>query len=123
MLGVGGKVFTMLDTAYVYMDVYLPTLSADKVKIGADSRILLDGYPDRPIPAKVSYLASQAQFTPKMVETKNDRDKLMFRVRVKIDPDRAHAHASEVRSGLPGMAYVKTDDAKEWPVTLQGRKE
>jgi HlyD family secretion protein len=123
VLGAGGKVFTMLDTAYVYMDVYLPTLSADKVKIGADSRILLDGYPDRPIPAKVSYLASQAQFTPKMVETKNDRDKLMFRVRVKIDPNRAHAHASEVRSGLPGMAYVKTDDVKEWPATLQGRKE
>ncbi len=123
VLAAGGKVFTMLDTAYVYMDVYLPTLSADKVKIGADSRIVLDAFPDRPIPAKVSYLASQAQFTPKMVETKNDRDKLMFRVRVKINPDLARAHASEVRSGLPGVAYVKTDDAQAWPDSLRGRQE
>jgi HlyD family secretion protein len=123
VLPAGGKVFTMLDTAYVYMDIYLPTLAADKVKIGADGRILLDAFPDRPIPAKVSYLASQAQFTPKMVETKNDRDKLMFRVRVKIAPDLAKAHADAVRSGLPGVAYVRTDDSHPWPDSLQGRKE
>ena len=67
------------------VDVYLPTLAADKVNVGADARILLDAFPDRPIPAKVSFLASQAQFTPKMVETKNDRDKLMFRIRVRIE--------------------------------------
>jgi HlyD family secretion protein len=121
VLAAGGKVFTMLDTSYVYMDVYLPTLSADKVNVGADARILLDAFPDRPIPAKVSFLASQAQFTPKMVETKNDRDKLMFRVRVKIDSDLARAHAEEVRSGLPGVAYVKTDAAQAWPASLQGK--
>jgi HlyD family secretion protein len=121
VLAAGGKVFTMLDTAYVYMDVYLPTLSADKVNVGADARILLDAFPDRPIPAKVSFLASQAQFTPKMVETKNDRDKLMFRVRIKIDSDLARAHAEEVRSGLPGVAYVKIDAAQAWPASLQGK--
>lgn len=121
VLAAGGKVFTMLDTSYVYMDVYLPTLAADKVNVGADARILLDAFPDRPIPAKVAFLASQAQFTPKMVETKNDRDKLMFRVRVKIDPDLARAHAEEVRSGLPGVAYVKTDAAQAWPASLQGK--
>ncbi len=120
VLAVGGKVFTMLDTGYVYMDVYLPTLQADKVKVGADARIALDAYPDRIIPAKVSFLADQAQFTPKMVETKNDRDRLMFRVRVKIDPDRARDHADEVRSGLPGVAYVKLDDKAEWPEALKG---
>jgi HlyD family secretion protein len=122
VLPAGGKVFTMLDTSYVYMDVYLPTLSADKVRIGADSRIVLDAFPDRPVPAKVSFLASHAQFTPKMVETKSDRDKLMFRVRVKVDPDLARAHADAVRSGLPGMAYVKTDPAPPWPASLQGRQ-
>ena len=57
VLPAGGKVFTMLDTSYVYMDVYLPTLKADKVKIGSDARIVLDAYPDRPIPAKVSFIA------------------------------------------------------------------
>ncbi len=120
VLGVGGKVFTMLDTSYVYMDIYLPTLTADRVKIGASARILLDAYPDRPIPAKVSFLSDQAQFTPKMVETKSDRDRMMFRVRVKIDADKARDHADEVRSGLPGVAYVKLDEKQDWPEALKG---
>jgi HlyD family secretion protein len=120
VLPAGGKVFTMLDTSYVYMDVYLPTLAADKVKVGAEGRIVLDAFPDRPIPAKVSFLAEQAQFTPKMVETQSDRDKLMFRVRVKIDADRSKGHADAVRSGLPGMAYVNTDDKAAWTPGLQG---
>ena len=123
VLPAGGKVFTMLDTSYVYMDVYLPTLNADKVKIGSDARILLDAYPDRPIPAKVSFLAAQAQFTPKMVETQNDRDKLMFRVRVRIDAARSKAHEDSVRSGLPGAAYIKTDPKAAWTPALQGSAE
>ena len=93
VLPAGGRVFTMLDIAYVYMDIYLPTEAAGKVKIGGDARIVLDAVPDIAIPAKVSFIANQAQFTPKTVETKDERDKLMFRVRVKIDPDRLRARA------------------------------
>jgi HlyD family secretion protein len=120
VLAAGGKVFTMLDLTYVYMDLYLPTTEAGKVKIGADARIVLDAYPDHPIPAKVSFVASQAQFTPKTVETKTERDKLMFRIRVRIDPERLLARADAVRSGLPGVAYVRWDPAIAWPAKLQG---
>jgi HlyD family secretion protein len=120
VLPVGGKVFTMLDIEYVYMDVYLPTSEAGKVKIGADARIVLDAVPNLAIPAKVAFVATQAQFTPKTVETKDERDKLMFRIRVKIDPERLRAHAASVRSGLPGVAYVKYDPALAWPPKLQG---
>jgi HlyD family secretion protein len=120
VLPAGGKVFTMLDISYVYMDIYLPALEAGKVKVGTDARILLDAYPTSPIPAKVSFLASQAQFTPKTVETQSERDKLMFRVRVRIDPDRSREHAPSVRSGLPGIAYVLTDSTVAWPTNLQG---
>ena len=121
VLPAGGRVFTMLDIAYVYMDVYLPTLDVDRVKIGNDARILLDAFPDRPIPAKVSFIASQAQFTPKMVETQTERERLMFRTRVRIDPERSRAHAYAVRSGLPGIAYVKLDPKIAWPKRLQGQ--
>jgi len=121
VLSAGGKIFTMLDTSYVYMDIYLPTLEAGRVKVGADARILLDAYPDHPIPAKVVFIATQAQFTPKMVETKTERDKLMFRIRVRIDPERLHAHADAVRSGLPGVAYVKFDPNTAWPERLIGK--
>ncbi|MGJ5204219.1 HlyD family secretion protein [Bradyrhizobium sp. HKCCYLR20261] len=119
VLGAGGKVFTMLDTGYVYMDVFLPTEEVGKVKIGSDARIVLDAYPDRPIPAKVSFVASQAQFTPKTVETRSERDKLMFRIRVRVDQDRLAAHADAVRSGLPGVAYVRWNPDTAWPARLQ----
>ncbi len=119
VLPAGGHVFAMLDTSDVYMDVYLPTAQAGKVRYGADARIVLDAYPNIAIPAKVNYIATQAQFTPKTVETQTERDKLMFRIRVQIDPERLRTRAERVRSGLPGIAYVKADPAVEWPAALQ----
>jgi HlyD family secretion protein len=119
VLPAGGKVFTMLDASYVYMDIYLPTAEAGRVRIGSDGRIVLDAYPGHVIPAKVVFIASQAQFTPKTVETKDERDKLMFRVRVRIDPQRLEGRAAIVKSGLPGIAYVRTDPSVAWPANLR----
>ena len=119
VLPAGGKVFTMLDASYVYMDIYLPSVEAGRVMIGSEARIIVDAYPDHVIPAKVVFVASQAQFTPKTVETKAERDKLMFRIRVRIDPDRLVGREAMVRSGLPGVAYVRTDPSVAWPPSLQ----
>jgi HlyD family secretion protein len=119
VLPAGGKVFTMLDISYVYMDIYLPAPESGKIKVGTDARILLDAYPNVPIPAKVSFIASQAQFTPKTVETQSERDKLVFRIRVRIDADRSRIHAVSVRSGLPGVAYLRADPKVNWPKNLQ----
>ena len=119
VLGAGGRVFTMLDMSYVYMDVFLPTGEAGRVELGADARIVLDAQPNAPVPAKVVFVASQNQFTPKMVETKAERDRMMFRVRVRIDPNLARAHAAQIRAGLPGLAYVLVDPRATWPATLQ----
>lgn len=119
VLPAGGKIFTMLDTSYVYMDIYLPTGEAGRIRIGSDARIVLDPYPDHVIPAKVVFVAKEAQFTPKMVETKDERDKLMFRIRVRIDPVLLKGRAGLVRSGLPGIAYVRTDPKVSWPLELK----
>ena len=119
VLPAGGKVFTMLDASYVYMDIYSPTAEAGRIRIGSDARIVLDAYPGHVIPAKVVFVASQAQFTPKTVETKAERDKLMFRIRVRIDPERLKGREAMVRSGLPGVAYVATDPSVAWPAALQ----
>jgi HlyD family secretion protein len=120
VLPAGGKVFTMLDLSYVYMDIYLPTVQAGKVKFDADARIVLDANSQVAIPAKVSFIATQAQFTPKTVETQNERDKLMFRIRVRIDPERLRTRGEAVRSGLPGVAYILTEPAVPWPAALPG---
>jgi HlyD family secretion protein len=119
VLPVGGKVFTMLDASYVYMDIYLPTAQAGRVRLGSEARIMLDAFPDHVIPAQVVFVASQAQFTPRMVETKEQRDRLMFRMRLRIDPNRLEGRAALVRSGLPGEGYVRTDEKAAWPADLQ----
>jgi len=120
VLPAGGKVFTMLDIGYVYMDVYLPTEEVGRIKIGSEARITLDAYPNLAIPAEVSFIASEAQFTPKTVETQTEREKLVFRIRVRIDEALSHEHADAVRSGLPGLAYIRWNPDVPWPAQLQG---
>jgi len=121
VLPAGGKVFTMFDVAYVYMDIYLNAADAQTMKPGADARIVLDARPDLPIPATIAFIGTQAQFTPQAVDVKDERDKLMFRVRVKIDPTLLRAHGAAVRSGLPGVAYAKEAPDIAWPRQLQQR--
>jgi HlyD family secretion protein len=111
----------MLDTSYVYMDIYLPTADAGRVRLGAEALITIDAIPNVAIPAKVTFLATEAQFTPKAVETKTERDKLMFRVKVRIDEALLRAHLDSVRTGLPGVAYVRLDPAVPWPQWLPAK--
>jgi HlyD family secretion protein len=122
VLPAGGKVFTMLDISYVYMDIYLPTEEAGRVKIGADARIVLDAHPNIAIPAKVLFISAQAQFTAKIAETQSDRYLLMFRIRVKIDPEQVRALQLDPAAawGLPGVAYLLLDPTVAWPPWLQG---
>ena len=119
----GGKVVTLLDITDVYMTFFLPTTQAGKVAIGADARIVLDALPGLPIPAKVSFVSPTAQFTPKEVETRTEREKLMFRVKVKVDPELLKHYAERVKTGLPGMGYVQIDATAAWPESLQTRQQ
>ena len=90
------------------------------MKFGAEARIVLDAYPKVAIPAKVSFIATQAQFTPKTVETQNERDKLMFRIRVRSTPIGCAGGPKSVRSGLPGVAYIRPTAAVAWPGRAAG---
>ena len=119
VLNAGGKVLNLVDLTDVYLTFFLPEGVAGKVKIGADVRLIMDALPSVPIPAKVSFVASVAQFTPKTVETKIERQKLMFRVKAKIDPELLRKYIDMVKTGLPGVAWVRIDDNAEWPDFLQ----
>ena len=94
---------------------------AGRVALGSEVRIVLDAAPDFVIPASVSFVASTAQFTPKTVETASEREKLMFRVKARIDPELLKEHLEQVKTGVPGMAYLKLDAAAEWPESLHVR--
>jgi HlyD family secretion protein len=97
------------------MTIFLPTAQVGRVFIGSDARITLDAAPALVIPAKVSFVSAKAQFTPREVETRSEREKLMFRVKVKIDPALLLAHVEKVRTGLPGEAYVLLGSGAAWP--------
>jgi HlyD family secretion protein len=118
ILGMGGKVLTILDLSDVYMTLFLPTEQATRVSIGADARIVLDAFSDVAIPAKVSFIAPRSQFTPRAVETRTEREKLMFRIKVKVNVEILKRYAERVKTGVPGMAYVQLDPDKPWPDTL-----
>ena len=121
VLGAGGKVVNLLDLSDVYMTFFLPTSQAGRVALGAEARVVLDAAPQFIIPAKVSFVASEAQFTPKTVETAEERLKLMFRLKARIDPQLLKKHLPQVKTGLPGAAYVQLDPAAPWPVHLEIR--
>ncbi|HCE5828622.1 TPA: efflux RND transporter periplasmic adaptor subunit [Pseudomonas aeruginosa] len=118
VLGAGGRVLNVIDLADVYMTFFLPNEVAGKVALGHDVRIVLDAAPDLPIPAKISFVSSVAQFTPKTVETASERQKLMFRIRAQIAPELLREHLEQVKTGLPGVAWVKLDPQAPWPATL-----
>jgi HlyD family secretion protein len=119
VLPAGGKVMTVLDVSDVYMTFFLPESVAGRVAIGAETRLVLDAAPQYVIPAKVSFVSSEAQFTPKTVETSSERQKLVFRVKAQIDPELLKKYRTQVKTGLPGLAYVQLSQSAEWPTYLQ----
>ena len=121
VLSPGGVVLNMVDLSDVYMTFFLPTEQAGRVALGTEARLVLDAAPQYVVPAKVSFVADVAQFTPKTVETEEERLKLMFRIKARIDPDLLRKHLQQVKTGLPGMAYVRLDPRLDWPPELQVR--
>ncbi len=118
VLPAGGRVFSINDLSDVYMYVYLPETVTGKVPLGSEARIVLDAAPEYPIRAYVSYVSPMAQFTPKTVETAEERHNLTFRVKLQIPRERLREFEPLVKFGLPGMGYVRYTNAA-WPANLQ----
>lgn len=121
VLGAGGRVVTLLDLSDVYMTIFLPTSQAGRVAHGSEARIVLDAAPTYVIPARVSFVAAEAQFTPKTVETSDEREKLMYRVKLSVDPQLLETYRDYVRAGLTGQGYVLTEKGAAWPERLAVR--
>jgi len=113
----GGRIATLLDLKEMYMTVFLPTATATGLHIGDEARIVLDAMPFV-LPATVSFIAVEAQFTPKYVETTSERDKLMYRVKLKLAPQASHQLTNWVRPGLTGNGYVRIHSDSPWPARL-----
>ena len=118
VLGAGGKLLNLVDLTDVYMTFYLSETDAGKVALSGDARIVLDAVPDTIVPARISFVASVAQFTPKTVETQVERQKLMFRVKAQVQKAFLEKHIEYVKTGLPGVTWVQLDPEAAWPENL-----
>jgi len=123
VLSSGGRVLNLVDLTDVYLTFFVPEEVAGQIALGADARIVLDAMDDVAIPASISYVASVAQFTPKSVETRVEREKLMFRVKAKISAELLKQYVEYVKTGIPGVAWVRLDDKEPWPDFLLTPKE
>lgn len=119
VVGAGGRVYSLVDLTDVYMYVFLPEKVTGKLQLGSEARIVLDAAPQFPIRSYVSYVSPTAQFTPKTVETAEERHNLTFRVKLQIPKDRLRQYEALVKTGMPGVGYVRFDNSAQWPVQLR----
>lgn len=114
----GQRILTILDLNDVYMTIYLPADAAGKLALGAEARTILDPLPQYVLPNTISFVATEAQFTPKSVETAEEREKLMFRVKLQADPQVLRNYSRYVKTGVRGLGFVRTDPGVPWPPEL-----
>jgi len=119
VLGSGGKAMSLVNLEDVYMEIFLPSEQAAAIKIGAEARIKVDYAPDRVAVGYVSFVSPEAQFTPKEVETRSEREKLMFRVKIQLPREVVQHYVDRIKTGIRGVGYVKVSDSAVWPDWLQ----
>jgi HlyD family secretion protein len=118
VLPAGGKALTLVNLEDVYMEIFLPSQQAADLKVGAEGRITVDFQPDRAVAGYVSFVSPEAQFTPKQVETKSEREKLMFRVKIQVPKEVASQYIQQIKTGVRGIGYVKVKSEAVWPARL-----
>jgi len=110
VLTAGRPILTLIDLNDIYLKVYIPQVEVGKIRLGNPARIFLDAYPDRPFEAKVTNINQQAEFTPKNVETKQERVNLVFAVKLTADSPQGL-----LKPGMPADAIIKHKDQASWP--------
>ena len=118
VIAAGQRVLTILDLSDVYMTIYMPAEVAGKLMLGDEARVVLDSVPQYVFLATISFVATEAQFTPKSVETAEEREKLMFRVKLQGDPKILDQYHRQVKTGVRGIGFVRTDAKITWPDEL-----
>lgn len=101
--------FVIIDLQNIYMKIYIPEQQVGKLRLGSEARIYVDAYRDKYFAGKVTRISDQAQFTPKNVETKEERVKLVFAVEVAVEnPD------GLLKPGMPGDVILRWKEDLPW---------
>lgn len=119
VVAAGTPIVTLLDLTDVYMNIYLPATVVGLLAMGDEARMILDPIPQYVVPARVTFIAPEAQFTPKSVETQEEREQLVFRVKLQIPRELLVKFENQVKVGVRGLGFVRTAPDATWPADLQ----
>jgi len=106
----GTPLFTLVDLDRLYVKIYVAEPSIGKVALGQEARVYVDAYPGRAFPARVSRVSQEAEFTPKNVETREERVKLVFAVEVALGEN----PGGVLKPGMPADAAIRWQPDAPW---------
>ncbi len=96
VLAAGTTVVTIGDLDHPWLRAYINETDLGRVKLGQKVKLTTDSFPDKVYWGQVSYIASEAEFTPKQIQTKEERVKLVYRIKIEVD-NKEH----ELKNNMP----------------------
>ncbi len=106
----GGTVLELFDLNSLYLEAYVPETQVGRLAPGQPARVYVDAWPEEYFPATVRYIADKAEFTPREVQTREERTKLVYQVRLYLDQNPDH----RLTPGLPADAVIKWQEQAGW---------
>ena len=92
----GAPVLTLARLNRVWVKTYVPETQLGRIRLGQQATVMSDSFPDKVYPGTVTYVSPEAEFTPKNVQTKEERVKLVYRIKVSLDNPN-----QELKAGMP----------------------
>jgi len=106
----GAPLLELVDLDHLYLKVYVPEVQIGKVRLDLPAQVYTDAFPEQPFEARVRYIASKAEFTPKEVQTPDERVKLIYAVKLYLNDNPDH----RLTPGLPADAIIRWKDEVGW---------
>jgi HlyD family secretion protein len=106
----GSPLFSMVNLDQLFLKVYVPEKEIGKLKLNLSARIYIDAMPDTPFEGTITFIASKAEFTPKEVQTPDERVKLVYAVKISLSDNPEH----RLTPGLPADAVIRWKEGIEW---------
>jgi HlyD family secretion protein len=111
VLSPGGLIALIVDLNSLYLKAFVPEPQIGKVKLNLPAQIFVDAYPNKPFSAIVRYISSRAEFTPKEVQTQEERVKLVYAIKIYLNKNPEHM----LTPGMPADAIIRWKGNEEWP--------
>ncbi len=110
ILAAGSAIIELVDLDHLYMTAFVPSVEIGKLRRGQQAHVYVDAFPDRPFAAQLQTIADRAEFSPKEVQTKDERVKQVYRIKLRIAGNPGH----RLTPGIPADAVIRTDPAAAW---------